>query len=326
MIGDTSRPMEALSTPPVFAYFIIIILTTLRLDFRLSLFTGGMAALEYLGLLIYYRSFPMDPDSLLYPLPLHFARMFFYFLLGLLAGFIAEEIKKNTIKILHQTRERNHVLDIFGKHVSPEVVDKLLEQKRGEENEIRHVCIMFLDIRNFTAFSENKPPDEVVLYLNRLFEFMINIINRHKGIVNKFLGDGFMAVFGAPISDGQDSRNALNAAVEIIQELERQKIAGLVPDTRIGIGLHAGEAVTGNVGSPSRKEYTIIGDAVNLASRIEQLNKKFNSNLLISESVKAPLETILDSLREKYNLSETTLEEAVNVKGRNERVNVYRII
>ena len=103
-------------------------------------------------------------------------------------------------------------MSIFGQHVSPEVVDKLLNQNVEIESEIKHVCVMFLDIRNFTSFSENKSPVEVVNFLNTLFEFMIQIVNQNNGIINKFLGDGFMAVFGAPLSNGIDCVNAVQAS------------------------------------------------------------------------------------------------------------------
>ncbi len=145
--------------------------------------------------------------------------------------------------------------------------------------------MMFLDIRNFTKFAESRQPEEVVNYLNTLFDFMIEIINQNNGIINKFLGDGFMAVFGAPVSDGQDCRNAVNAAMAIIKRLDEEVKAGTIPHTTAGIGIHAGPAVTGNVGSSQRKEYTIIGDVVNMASRIEQLNKQYGSQVLISDEV-----------------------------------------
>ncbi|HXC68419.1 MAG TPA: adenylate/guanylate cyclase domain-containing protein, partial [Pyrinomonadaceae bacterium] len=124
-----------------------------------------------------------------------------------------------------------------------------------------------------------------VRYLESLFEFMIEIVNRHHGIINKFLGDGFMAVFGAPLSDGKDCANALEAAQEILNRVQQEVQAGTILPTTVGIGLHAGEAVTGSIGSALRREYTVIGDVVNLAARIEKLNKDFDSQLLISEMV-----------------------------------------
>jgi len=124
-----------------------------------------------------------------------------------------------------------------------------------------------------------------VQYLNSLFEFMVNCVNRNQGIVNKFLGDGFMAVFGAPIEDEKNCHHALKASIEILNELARFNTARGGELTRVGIGLHAGYAVTGTIGSAQRKEYTIVGDTVNVAKRIEEMNKALGSRLLVSEEV-----------------------------------------
>jgi adenylate cyclase len=204
----------------------------------------------------------------------------------LLAGLVAARIRQQYANSLHMLEERNKILYMFGQQVSPAVAEKLLAQPDLElEGEVRHVCVMFLDIRNFTAFAESKTPEEVVRYLNTLFAVMIDSVNNHNGIVSKFLGDGFMAVFGAPLSGGDDARNAVRAAREILAQVESLNTSQVIPPTRVGIGLHAGPVVTGNVGSTLRKEYTVIGDTVNLASRLEALNKQYHSQLLISESV-----------------------------------------
>lgn len=317
-------PAEALFSPPSYVYFLFIMLATLRLDFRLCVFTGLVAAVEYLGLFLYFRveiqAYTQSP--LLSVAPFHIAKSALYFAGGLVAGFVSNDIKKRFLKSLGSMAERNRIVDMFGKHVSPQVVDKLLDQKQEMESETRHVCVMFLDIRDFTTFSEKKPPEDIVDYLNRLFDFMIEIITRNNGIINKFLGDGFMAVFGAPFSDGRDSANALAAAREILIELEKKNGSGEIPQTRIGIGLHSGAAVTGNVGSARRKEYTIIGDTVNVAARIEQLNKVFGSQLLISENVREDLA----GKGADDNLADARAMEPMQVKGRNEPVQVYRIL
>jgi adenylate cyclase len=130
-----------------------------------------------------------------------------------------------------------------------------------------------------------RPADEVVRYLNTLWGFMVRTVNEHNGIVNKFLGDGFLAVFGAPLTTGQDCANAIAASRRIIDELEQLAAAGTLPATQIGIALHAGSVIVANIGSAERKEYTVIGDVVNVAFRIEALNKEFGSKLLISERV-----------------------------------------
>src|SRR5690606_7392053 len=111
------------------------------------------------------------------------------------------------------------------------------------------VCVMFLDIRDFTAFSEDRSPADVVGYLNTLFESTIEAVMEHRGVVNKFLGDGFMAIFGAPIADSDSAAAAVSAALEIVERVEELVADGRIPPTKVGIGLHAGKAVVGNIGS-----------------------------------------------------------------------------
>ena len=286
-VSKTYIGYETLYTPTIFLYFIFIALSAFRLRISLCIFTGAVAAVEYY--LIYYllitrTGSELGMSTLLSP-GMHFTRASIFFLSGVVTGLVTMQIRQRIIKSLEAMEERNSIVNIFGQHVSPAVVNKLLEQKGYLGSEVRYVCTMFLDIRNFTLFSDGRQPQEIVDYLNYLFDFMIEIINRNNGIINKFLGDGFMAVFGAPLSDGHDSKSAVTAAFEIQERLNREIAGKNLPETRIGIGLHAGEAVTGHVGSSLRREYTIIGDVVNLASRIEQLNKRFQSSILISEEV-----------------------------------------
>ena len=211
-------------------------------------------------------------------------------------------------------QERERVVALFGQHVSPIVANQLLRHATDEHSELRNVCVMVLDIRNFTAFSETRAPDEVVRYLNTLWTFMVRTINEHHGIVNKFLGDGFLAVFGAPLSNGSvDCADAMAAARQIVRELDRLISAGDVSPTRIGIALHAGPAIIGNVGSADRKEYTVIGDVVNVAFRIEALNKELGSTLLISEPV-----------RDHAGIDAEPMAP-MTLRGRREPVRVFRV-
>jgi len=172
---------------------------------------------------------------------------------------------------------------------------------------------MVLDIRNFTTFSEDRAADEVVRYLNTLWSFMVHTVNEHHGFVNKFLGDGFLAVFGAPLSTGSDCANAIAAAQRIMREVEQRAAAGGLPPTQIGIALHAGHAIVGNIGSAERKEYTVIGDVVNVAFRIEALNKEFGSKLLISEPVRQL--TGVDGER----------IPSIAIRGRHDSVELFRL-
>ena len=118
----------------------------------------------------------------------------------------------------------------------------------------KYVCVMFVDIRGFTKFAEKRAPEETVAYLNILFEFMMASVNRHHGIVHQLLGDGLMAIFGAPLSFDNDTANAVRAALEIVERVQREVDAKGIPPTRIGIGLHAGEVLAGTVGSRERNK------------------------------------------------------------------------
>jgi len=279
-------PVYTLFTPAAFLYPLFISLSALRLNVRLCIFTGTVAGVEYTLLALYFIQKSSDTiEPILTGVPHHLFKGFLLFLTGVVTGLVTLQVKKRILNSFSVVEERNRISRMFGEYVSPEVMGKLLDLKPDLRSENKNVCVMFLDIRNFTGFAEKRSPEEVVQYLESLFEFMIEIVNRHHGIINKFLGDGFMAVFGAPLSDGKDCANALEAAREILARVHQEVNSGTILPTTVGIGLHAGEAVTGSIGSALRREYTVIGDVVNLAARIEKLNKHFNSQLLISEMV-----------------------------------------
>jgi adenylate cyclase len=278
-------PARALLMPSTFAYFVFILLSTLRLDFVLSAFTGLVAAGEYAFIAIVWGAGDARVDASLSSLPHHLSKASILLVSGVAAGFVAQRLRRSFSRAIQSVGDRQRILGVFGQHVSPEVVERLVLGKTEVKSEIRDVCVMFLDIRNFTSFSEGKSPGEVVDYLNTIFESTIDAVSEHHGIVNKFLGDGFMAIFGAPIAEGESCTHAVSAALDIVARIEALVAEGKLPPTRVGIGLHAGEAVVGNIGSAQRKEYTVIGDVVNVASRIEALNKQFNSSVLASEEV-----------------------------------------
>src|ERR1700758_4592173 len=144
---------------------------------------------------------------------------------------------------------------------------------------------MFVDFRSFTAAARSRTPQEVVARLDGAFAVLVEILDRHGGIVNKFLGDGFLALFGAPFQAEDPAHRAVAAAREMVAAMKHINDGSSWP-LRIGIGVHFGEVVAGNIGSPRRKEYTVIGDTVNFASRLEALNKEFGSQLLISSAVR----------------------------------------
>jgi adenylate cyclase len=280
-------PIDALFLPPAFTYFVFILLSTLRLDFALSTFTGLSAAVEYAALSLYAMGSGSSrgADPVLASIPHHLGKASILLVSGVAAGFVGRQLRKSFVNTLRSVEERNRIVNVFGQHVSPAVVDRLIAAQADARSELREVCVMFADVRDFTAFSENKDPEEVVGYLNALFALMIESVDGHHGIVNKFLGDGCMAIFGAPLAEGNACKNAVDAAIEILAKIDAEVAAGRLHPTRLGIGLHAGQVVIGNVGSPERKEYTVIGDVVNLASRVEALNKQLGSRLLVTEEV-----------------------------------------
>jgi adenylate cyclase len=307
----------AMTSAAILTYFFFIILSALSLDFRLSVFAGVVAALGYVALVVIYRDqLPLGPgESPERKLGYYVMRPVFLLFGGIIAGLVAARIRSGILRSLRAAEERRRIVQMFGQHVSSAVAKQLLAQPTGIQSELRDVCILVLDIRGFTAFAETAAPDTIVNYLNGLWSKAVEIVNRHHGVVNKFLGDGFMAVFGAPLVMGNHCQNAINAARELVAEIKRATDASEIAPTRIGIGLHSGEALVGNIGSTERREYTVIGDVVNVAFRIEQLNKELNSSFLVSESVQetaGELEGVESSV-------------SLPIRGRNAPVRIYKL-
>jgi adenylate cyclase len=205
-----------------------------------------------------------------------------------LAGAVGVQLRHQFETSIAAVTARDRVTNLFGQHVSPQVVERLLAEGTLTTSDIRRVAVMFVDFRNFTADARSRTPQEVVDRLDGAFAVLVDILDRHGGIVNKFLGDGFLALFGAPFETADAAQHAVDAAREMLVAMARDNETSAWP-LRIGIGLHFGEVVAGNVGSPRRKEYTVIGDTVNLAARIESLNKQFNSQFLVSAVVRDAL-------------------------------------
>ena len=189
--------------------------------------------------------------------------------------------------------EKEFMRDTFGKVVDPEVRDYLMSGA-GKENlgttlggETREVTVLFCDIRSFTAMSEKMSAADVVSLLNRYFTALGQCINSHHGIINKYIGDAIMAIFGAPVESENSARDAFEAALDMRKALikvneELQKDG--FPQLKFGIGIHTGPVFAGTIGAANRMEYTVIGDTVNTASRLESLCKTYTTDLLLSEA------------------------------------------
>ena len=208
-------------------------------------------------------------------------------------------------------RERNFIKDTFGKCVAPTVMEKILHEGLNAEGgqgfrlggERRTVTILMSDIRDFTKRTEESSAEAIVDVLNRYLERMVSVVERYDGTVDKYIGDALMVLFGAPLAKDDDPDRAVQAAFAMQSELKllneemKHESPMKFPPIRIGIGIHTGEVVAGSVGSANRLEYTVIGDAVNLASRIEGLTKQFKTDVLISEATVNALKGIYPLIR-----------------------------
>jgi adenylate cyclase len=269
-------------------YFVFIILSTLRLNFWMSAFTGLVAATELFAVAMLYPAIPANSgDPMLAPI-YHLPRSMILLVGGVLAGAVGAQLRRQFEASIAATTARDFVTNLFGQHVSPQVVERLLTFDAETTGDTRQVAVMFVDIRGFTAAARKRTPPEVVERLNGAFAVLVEIVDRHGGIINKFLGDGFLALFGAPFDDPDAAHRSALAAREMLAAMAIESEGHPWP-LRIGIGLHVGDVVAGNVGSPRRKEYTVIGDTVNFAARLEALNKDYGSQFLISDAVHAAL-------------------------------------
>lgn len=268
--------INVLQSPAVFVYFVFIILSTLRLNFGLSFFCGSLASLSYISFsYITYADFSS----------IEIIKAIIILFCGIAAGLVARQIRRGIDRSALESERRHKAESLFGQQISMEIAEKMLEKDGKIESKRMHVAIMFIDIRNFTQFVSDKSPEEIVQYQNAFFAIVIDAIAKHGGIINQFLGDGCMVTFGAPLPIPNPAQKAVDASLEILKQLDSSIEDGKLASTRIGIGIHAGEAVTGNIGTNRRQQYSVTGNVVIMAARIEQLNKKFDSQVVVSEEV-----------------------------------------
>jgi adenylate cyclase len=210
------------------------------------------------------------------------------FLLPLLAPLAAAWLfyfAAATAAYLKERRAREEAIAMFSRFVNPHVVRQLVERGGLEgAGEAREVTLLFSDIRGFTTLSETRSPQQVVEILNRYFSRQVDVIFRHGGSLDKFIGDAIMAFWGAPLDDPDHAQRAVACALEMADALVafKEELGELGRDFDVGIGVHSGPAVVGLIGSEQRREYTSIGDTVNLASRIEGLTKEAGRRILVS--------------------------------------------
>jgi adenylate cyclase len=215
-------------------------------------------------------------------------------------------------------QERERLRDAFSRYVAPELAEQVMQHGVSLGGQLVNASVLFADIRDFTALVEKETPMEVVALLNAYFAAVEPVIQAEGGWINRFGGDSLLAVFGAPLSREDHIQQAVRAALRIreaVGQLNAQLEKANQPSIRIGIGIHTGEMIAGNVGSPARMEYTVHGDVVNLASRIDGLNKEWGTEILVSEEVFTSI-NLGDNARAM---------PAVNVKGKTRPIQVYAL-
>lgn len=224
-------------------------------------------------------------------------------------------------KFIVESRNKEKIKDAMGKYISQDIMQNVVSNidnvKLGGKK--ADVTVLFADIRGFTSMSEKLEPEEISVILNEYFTEIEPIISKYNGVINKFIGDAVMAIFGEPIQDKDHAVNAVkcaNAMLNKVQELQKKWLAEGKPKIEIGVGINTGEAFVGNIGSEKRLEYTVIGDMVNLASRIESYNKVYKTQFLISSSTYEHVRGIADVIK----ISE------VKIRGKEKKMNIYEVL
>jgi adenylate cyclase len=231
-----------------------------------------------------------------------------------------EELGHEINQMTQGLKERERLKLNFARYVSLHVMEEILsaEDVAKLEGERRKITVLFSDIRHFTNLSEELPPEQVVSLLNEYFGAMLDVIFEYNGTLDKFLGDGIMVEFGAPLDDPDQEKHAVLAAIAMQKELKKLNTkwkSENKPTIEMGIGIHTGLAIVGNIGSERRLDYTAVGDTVNVASRLEQATKTLQKPILISETTHGALDITF----------KTTNLGSMSLPGRKEALIVYAI-
>jgi len=228
-------------------------------------------------------------------------------------------LSKNFNQMVEGLQERDFIKETFGKYVTKEIRDEILKGHIPLDGELKRVTVLFADLRNFTPLVETTPPDQVAKIINGYFKEMAEAINHYQGLILQFIGDEIEAVFGAPLPLENHPAQAVRSALEMrrrLNQVNHELQQKGFPPLQHSIGIHTGQVLAANIGSPDRLSYTLIGDTVNLASRIQELNKDFGTDILISATTRADLD---------HNIDLEKLKE-IPIRGKNEPVELYRVL
>ena len=229
-----------------------------------------------------------------------------------------------TYQYFSASKEKKFIQDSFSRYLAPEIIEELVKNPKKLKlgGVKKNLTIFFSDIRGFTSISEGMVPEELSRFLNLYLTRVTNIILSRRGLVDKYIGDAVMAFWGAPLNNPNQAEDSVLAALEMLASLrEFNEQNPDQPNINIGIGINSGEVTVGNMGSDRRFDYTVIGDSVNLASRLEGLNKMYGTNIIVSQSTR-------EAIHQPAEMGEIIFREMdkVRVKGRTEPVTIYEVI
>ncbi len=298
-------------------YIVLIILSALHLEMNVSILAGVIAATCY-GFLSYWAIgyFGIE-ENVPQLIELYGARTFSLVLFGILSGLVAKEMKMKLMRGIEFQQQQKQVEIILGQQVSKEIADELINNNDQFSTRIIDAAIMFMDIKEFSTWADTKSPEEVIHYQNQVFNPIIDIVNKKHGVINQFLGDGFMASFGIGSDDQKYVQHAFHAGVEITRKMKEMQEAGLIPNTYVRIGLHRGKIIIGNIGNDTRRQFSLAGKNIIIAARLEQMNKKLDTQYLISDDIQRKIEP------DGFNLEEVGM---LKLKGIDTEIKTFKVI
>ena len=297
------------------AEFVIVLLVGLVMAIWLPMLSPQPATLLTLTLLLLAVGLNLALFQYLHivlPLATGLAMILTLFTLNMAYGFFIE------------ARGRREITGLFGQYVPPEVVDKIAEdpEKASMEGESREMTVLFTDVRGFTTISEGLDPKALSQLMNEFLTPLTEVIYRHRGTIDKYMGDCIMAFWGAPLADPEHARNGVLAGLEMqrtLKEMQPHFRSKNWPEIRIGVGLNTGRMSVGNMGSRIRLAYTVMGDAVNLASRLEGITKEYGADIIVGEDTKNAVPDVvfreIDFVRVKGKDTAVAIFEPLGLEG-----------
>lgn len=242
-------------------------------------------------------------------------------LLAPVAAAVLTPLFLKTCKKVFSSDKSGRLLKILDKYISKDITDKIMKNPDKVElgGKKAEITVMFADIRGFTSISETHSAEEVSGLLNEYFTEIEPVIAKYNGVINKFIGDAVLVIFGEPVQDKDHAKKAVKCAYELtnkVKQIQERWVYEGKPKIDIGIGINTGDAFVGNVGTQNRFEYTVIGDTVNIASRIEGYNRIYKTHLLISQNTYNKLSHIVDVIKIRE----------VDIKGKSKKINIYEVL